>query len=717
MKRLILICVLFCFIYPLMAQTDTLASALIVDDIRRHENRAQTGLINVVGEDMKYKAVMGTPDVIKTLQMLPGVAAGDEMSSGLYVRGGTGTDNLFLIDNVPLYQPSHLLGLFSVLNTDVIDKIGFYKGGFQAKHGGRISSVIDASIAEGNYEKPSSMLSIGNMDLRYHAEGPMKKDKSSYNIAIRQSCIGLYLPKLMNWLSIGDYYYENDIFSEGDYSFTDLNAKFSWKLSARDRLHLNVYGGYDYTTIRDVMQNSEYQDNSRWGNAVSSVEWERVVSDKTSFSLTGYVTDGYALNDETNIFEGDEEVKRSVRKSHNSSNVFDLGAVFNADTKIQHHHLRYGGTAVYHRYSPYTGREQYVVHLDGRREEKENTVVYNSMNAGEMALYVQDKISLTDWLTVDAGLRYGIFAVKNRLYNSFEPRLATSFNMTDDLLFKLSYSRMTQPLHLVTSSGKDSPCNFWMPSTSRMRPMEGDQVSAEIDYRPSLKWYVNLAGYYKRMNHLYQYVGRVTQSAPQDKWESFHHDGQGRSYGFEAFIERTTDVFSMSLGYTLSWSERRCEALYYFWYPDRFDNRHKVDFALTYHPSPLIDIYATWVFHSGNRYTLDTHYSVGSITEFPPPSGSNKNVQTSYDVNYVSQGASSPHNWHYPDYHRLNVGIDFNAVTRRGRDYTVSFSVYNLYNRMNPVRVSFENLGKMKVQLKYTSIFPILPSFRYTLYF
>ena len=243
MKRLILICVLFCFIYPLMAQTDTLASALIVDDIRRHENRAQTGLINVVGEDMKYKAVMGTPDVIKTLQMLPGVAAGDEMSSGLYVRGGTGTDNLFLIDNVPLYQPSHLLGLFSVLNTDVIDKIGFYKGGFQAKHGGRISSVIDASIAEGNYEKPSSMLSIGNMDLRYHAEGPMKKDKSSYNIAIRQSCIGLYLPKLMNWLSIGDYYYENDIFSEGDYSFTDLNAKFSWKLSARDRLHLNVYGG------------------------------------------------------------------------------------------------------------------------------------------------------------------------------------------------------------------------------------------------------------------------------------------------------------------------------------------------------------------------------------------------------------------------------------------------------------------------------------------
>ena len=717
MKRYILISMLLCVMFPAVAQIDTLASALIVDDIRKHENRTQTGLINVVGTDMRYKAVMGTPDVIKTLQMLPGVAAGDEMSSGLYVRGGTGTDNLFLIDNVPLYQPSHLLGLFSVLNTDVIDKIGFYKGGFQARHGGRISSVIDASIAEGDYEKPSSILSIGNMDLRYHAQGPMKKDKSSYNIAVRQSCIGLYLPKLMNWLSIGDYYYENDIFSVGDYSFTDLNAKFSWKLSARDHLNLNVYGGYDYTTIRDVMQNSEYQDNSRWGNAVSSVEWERVVSDKTSFSLTGYVTDGYALNNEISLSEEDESVKRDVRKSHTSSNVLDLGAVFNAETKIPYHHLRYGGSMVYHHYSPYTGREQYVVHLDGRKEENENTIVYNSMNDGEFAIYAQDEYSVNDWFTLDAGVRYTMFAVKDKIYNLVEPRLATSVNLADDLLFKISYSRMTQPLHLVTSSGKDSPCNFWMPSTSRMRPMEGNQVSAELDYRPSLKWYVNVVGYYKKMNHLYQYAGRATESAPQDKWESLHYDGQGRSYGFEAFIERTTDVFSMSLGYTLSWSERRCEAIWYGWYPDRFDNRHKVDFAITYHPNPLIDIYATWVFHSGNKYTLDTYYSVGSITEIPPPSGSNKNVQTSYDVNYVSQGASSPHNWHYPDYHRLNVGIDFNAVSRRGRSYTVGFSVYNLYNRMNPVRVSFEHLGKTTVQLKYTSIFPILPSFRYTLYF
>lgn len=687
---------------------DTIKSSIIVEDIRRPAVRTQTGMLKLIKDDFNFKSVLGTPDVMKTLQMLPGVAQGTEMKSDLYVRGGTGSDNLYLLDNVPVYQAGHFLGMFSVFNTEMLSTVDFYKSGFPAKFGGRTSSVVDVGIKEGDLYKTTGMFSAGVTDGRFQIEGPIRKGRSSYNIAYRHGWVEAIVKPMLNKFNVDGAYMSNDITKDGHYGFSDLDAKVTWLLGDSDKLTFNTFLSFDYMMLsgkvgKDLMDYDKYDGNSVWGNGILSANWHHKVSSRTDFVATAYFTDG--ICDIYHRSERSYGTDTRSEKDDNVSNVLDFGAKVNAVTRLKGHNLRYGAAAVFHRYGAFRSSEQHTSTSSGFFTDNISEKINNGRNALDLTAYGEDEMRVAGWLSVNAGLRYQLYKVTGKAYNFLEPRTAVSFNLSRSTSLKLSYSKMNQPDHLIMSYMMDFPGNFWMPSTLRMRPMSSDQYAVELDFRPDRVWYVNVAGFYKDMRNVSEYFGSKARFPDQDSWETLFTQGEGRAYGAEIYAELRKGRFDISGSYTLSWSERRHEVFFPEWYLDRFDNRHKIAFNAIYKAHELINIYLNWTYHSGNRLTLPSYY-------YP--------VRDWHDEDLIIHdpiGASSPNNYSFPAYHRLDVGVDFKATSKRGRDYLVSFGCYNVYGRKNPMYAQVEESAYGGYGLRLTSVFTVLPTIRYTLFF
>lgn len=691
-------------------KADTLRSAIVIDDIRRPAVRTQTGMLKLIKDDFTFKSVLSAPDVLKTIQMLPGVAQGTEMRSDLYVRGGTGYDNLYLLDNVPVYQTGHLLGLFSVFNTEMIGTVDFYKSGFPAKFGGRGSSVVDIGIKEGDLRRTSGMFSVGVTDGRFQIEGPMKKDTSSYNIAFRYGWVEAALRPLSGKFNLDGTYLSSDITQNGHYGFGDLDAKFLWILGDSDKLTFNTFFSFDYMMLmeskgKELEDYDEYDGNSNWGNGIVSASWHHKSSPGTSFVSTAYIGDGVC-----DVYHKNETVRGEdivTNREDNLSNVLDFGTKINAITRIGGQNLSYGGAAVFHRYGAFRRNKSHSTATGGYVKDDILEKSDNGRGAVDISAYIEDETRPTSRLTVNAGLRYQLYVVKSKAYNFLEPRAAVSFRLSRSASAKLSYSKMNQPDHLIMSYIMDYPGNFWMPSTLRMKPIRFDQCTAELDYRPDRALYVNLAGFYKRMRNISEYFGAKSRFPDQDSWETLFTQGDGRAYGAELYAELRKGRFDISGSYTLSWSERRQAVFYPEWYPDRFDNRHKISLNAIYKAHELINIYANWTYHSGNRLTLLSYY-------YPTLDSQDETLGI---TGHIPTGVSAPNNFSFPAYHRLDVGIDFKATNKKGNDYLVSFGCYNVYARKNPINASFENSSYGGYGLRLRSVFTALPTIRYTMFF
>lgn len=718
MQRIvILLSVLFVSGFALSAQEpdemfDVLDSAVIRDYRPRAENKTQASMISIGRKDFKFRSVLSSPDVIKTLQMLPGVTPGNEMSSTMNVRGGTGYDNLYLMDNVPIYQSGHFLGLFSVFNTDVVKSVDFYKGGFPAQYGGRASSVIDVKLADGNMKEHHSSFSLGFTDGRVQFEGPIKKDVLSYNVALRHGWVEAFMRPILRAVTIPDVSYSNDYTRDGNYAFTDFNAKITWLKDSRNKISFNAYVGFDFMAFSNLGtlggidggvnsdSKSSFKDSHRWGNFLLSSIWERRLSDKRKMTATAYVTDGYynyidkTVTRSTGKIEdgyGTEKTK-SFKMEANTSSVLDVGVkVHFRDKSISRHSLRYGGSLVWHHFTPVNITHSYTeLKGQGRIDEKylESGIRYDSP---ELSLYAEDEMALSPVMHLNAGVRYMFLVVKKGVYNRLEPRVALSYVPTRKWSFKASCSEMNQPVHQVESWHSEQPGSFWMPATKRMKPIHAIQGVLEVEWRPDHMWLLNVAGFYKSMRHLYEYAGSYASLPSPSKWETQFVEGKGRSYGMEFYAEFQNERWELSTAYTLSWSQRRFDAFHYDWYCDRYDNRHNLVLNVVFKAHKLVDMYANWTYRSGNRYTLPA-YEYGVTLE--------------------------PNNFQMPAYHRLDIGIDFRAKTRKkGDDYTVTFGVYNLYGRRNPIYLQRSQDVYQRPTLKLTSVFPVLPSVRYTRWF
>lgn len=695
-------------------KADTLQEAVVTDwrDIKTTRSASQTGHKQIDRLGLINGAIfLSTPDIIKTIQNLPGVASGTELMSGLYVHGGDGSDNLFLLDGVPLYQVTHVGGMFSSFNTDIVRSLDFYKSGFPARYGGRLSSVVDVRTEEGDYDGYHGNVSIGLIDGRVRLSGPIVQGKTSFSLAARRSWLGTVLVPMIGMLNRRNHNKGNPDSFDGRYNFHDINFGITHKFSETDKLHFRAYNGRDFLKLSNEdheteiisMVNAQLEkvsltqldDDMKWGNTVVSLEWENRINDELSGSVKGWWTRSnadifYRLDYNAEIDAKPSEEFHTEESNCSLINDFGLRGDFYW-IPSERHFVRFGASVQHHRYAP--GRE-----WSYNEENTEHSGEVNDRYTGnETGLYVEDEISIGSRLMMNVGLRYATFMVPERTWHRLEPRLALNLRISEGIDFKASYAEMNQFAHLVSTSYLDLPTNCWMPSTAVVPPSRSAQYAAGIYSRPSSSVIINVEGYYKTMDNLLEYGGVNSLFPPLDSWEHDFHKGKGRAYGMEVEAGWKGENMSLTAYYTLSWSLRKFDEIYHSWYPDRNDNRHKFTIMGTQKLGKGVEIYGAWNWRSGNRMTVESH-----VYE---------------SVKGDSVYYSSPNNIQLPNYHRLDIGANFRKNTKRGNESIWNISVYNAYCRKNAVFATVEMQEDGSYKGSGKAIFPIIPSFSYTFRF
>ena len=669
MKRPVILLTLLLCSFSLCAQElqDTLDASRISAIREKMRNTTQTGLMHIESKQLNSGiALFGTPDVIKKLQRLPGVAAGNELMNGLYVHGGDGNDNLFLLDGVPLYNISHFGGFFSSFNTDVIDNLDFYKSGFPARYGGRMSSVVDVETREGNMEKYHGSLSLGLIDGRIQVEGPIVKGKTSFNLGLRRSWMEVVtIPAVL----YANAHNGDDTEVGGNYAMWDINARLTHRFSERNILNLSLYTGADQLRARqDKTENGGDNHMSigvKWGSLLASASQQYQFSKQLRMkNLLYYSRSSSDTGYDFGIWGSSESGETLTSMTDNDiSGIREAGLASNWDWyPNMYHHVRYGLQAQYHWYRSGRSFDSSTVQNGEKKQESadDETVRYRAF---EPSVYAEDEIFLRYNLTLNAGLRLALFSTPEKNWTSLEPRLAFKWLINNQISAKLSYTRMSQFAHLVAAMYMDLPSNAWMPSTANARPMTSDQVAGGLYLTPWPHVTFNLEGWYKTMDHMLLYNGSNTFVPPITEWEKHFTEGRGQSYGMELEAGYDNGKVSVSLYYTLSWTRRHFDAIFGSWYPDRNDNRHKINLVASWHVSSHWDLFADWNYHSGNRITFPSHY-----------------VEDENGRRYLYD---QPYNTRLPAYHRLDAGADYHKVLKNGNTFKINISVYNAYNHLN----------------------------------
>ena len=727
-----------------------MTASRITSYIDRDLNTTQTGLTKIDGKAFNRGfAVLSSPDVIKTLQVLPGVAAGTELMSSLYVHGGDGSDNLFLLDGVPVYQVSHLIGLYSAFNTDAVESLDFYKSGFPARFGGRTSSVVDMATKQGSFDSYSGTFSIGLINAQMQYGGPIIKDRTSFSIALRRSWLDTFSWPVFKFMVSSDH----EKYS-GGYRLYDINLNLTHKFSDRSVLSLNFYDGKDVLSYGkhswggrdgqregdgeyafDLTWNRDEKMDARlkWGKIVGSAVWNVDFSPVFSMRLTAYHTgtmglvnygeDSYSKFVYTYIqhkqFDRTDEHKGSYDTS-NYSRIRDYALKADFDYIPSNvHHIRTGLGYQLHNFRP----ERTTVSSSNDFVQIDTTITdgYLYRYIGhEASLYAEDEMTLSRRLKLNAGLRYTLYAIDGKASNHLEPRFAVKYQFSDFGSAKLSYTHMNQFVHQVTTFYVELPTSLWMPSTGKVAPMHSSQIAGGIYTDLPGGFHVDLEGWYKTMSHLLEYSGKLTFFPPVDSWEKSFCEGIGRSYGVETTVSYTRGKMEATAGYTLSWNKRKFDDIAVDWYADRNDNRHKLNLTLTYRPSRKVDLYAGWLFHSGSRITIPTHSVKREFYIEESPERMWFHYSDRSDL-YVG-----PYNMRMAPYHRLDLGANFRHVTKRGNEGIWNISIYNAYCRMNPITAAVydrvETIFPKKVtyfgeSFEGISVIPIIPTVSYTIKF
>ncbi len=671
---------------------------VIVSSRRRDGNvrNAQMGRVDLSMEQVKAVPVLfGEVDLLKTLQLLPGVRNAGEGNTGLYVRGGGPDQNLILLDDAIVYNTGHLFGFFSIFNSDAIKNISLLKGGMPAQYGGRLSSVLDVAMKEGNMKKFEMEGGIGAIASRLSVQGPVKKDKASFIVSARRTYVDMVVKPFIRKSS--DYY-------GSGYYFYDLNAKVNYRFSDRDRLYLSGYFGRDVFDFRN--RERSFGANIPWGNSTATLRWNHVFGRKL-FANTTLVYNDYRFA--FTAAQNDFRVKLS-------SGIRDLNAKADFDYyPSPQHKLRFGAMYTWHTFEPniLTGNQD-TTRFDPNNESKKY--------AAETGLYVQDDWELNDRIKVNAGLRFSSFSQMgpytifrrdndgNKLdstvyrrgetvkgYAGLEPRLTIRYAIDDQMSVKASAARNLQYIHLASNAASTLPTDLWVPSTYRVKPQISWQYAAGL-FRNfnNNTWETSVELYYKTMDNQIEYGEGYTPSL-KDPEESFVF-GKGWSYGAEFFVNRTKGRFTGWLGYTLSWTWRKFPQLNEGKeYPAKYDRRHDLSLVGMYTVNDRWKLSAVFVYGSGNAATLpERFYVVGGA---------------------LTQEYSRINQYRLPAYHRMDISATLTPRSRPGQRWQQSwvFSIYNLYSRLNPYFIYFDQQGSpyagtLNVQAKQVSLFPIIPA-------
>jgi hypothetical protein len=651
--------------------------------------------------------LLGEPDIIKSLALTPGVSIGNEGTSGLLVRGGTPDQNLILLDEVPLYNLSHLFGFVSVLNPDAIKKVDLYKAGFPARFGSRLSSVIDITMKEGNNQDFRGEASVGLLSSRFLLEGPLTnslKGRSSFMFSGRASYLGLFT--LPNYIG----FKRGDVDQFFTYWFYDVNAKINHRFKNGSQFFFSFYRGTDLLNSQEGNREARSKFNLNWGNLTATARYSGALNNKVFFrTLVGYSRYGYGIDLTNNVVENRKENIESRFAAQASVKDWLWKTTFEYYPSIRHR-LRFGTELIFHTYEPTHIETTYPVNPDTL--QKINTPV----RAGEYAAYLEDDVEVTSWLRANLGVRGVLFGVRQSNYTSLEPRAGLNFLLPKQFAFKVAYSQMRQFIHLLSNNSVGLPNDIWVPATSTVPPQFSQQVAAGITKTlADKKLELSLEGYYKTMRQLIDYqTGNNFLVSYNNTWENIiERNGIGKSYGLELFVNKTKGRFTGWFAYTLAWNWRKFENINQGrWYAASYDRRHTIAITGSYKLKDNLDVAATWSYHSGQPITVPVA------------------VQENFERGLPLFLYGDRNNYRMPAYHRLDISANFHRVTRRNRQATWSVGLYNAYNRANPYYLDFNRSYVYKdpatrfdkpvgINYKLTAVgvIPILPFISYSLKF
>ncbi len=680
---------------------------VVVEGRRGNENIESTkmGEVTITMEEAKkLPAFMGEVDVIKTIQLIPGVKTSGEGNTGFYVRGGGPDENLILLDNATVYNPAHLLGFFSVFNSSTIKDFTLIKGGAPANYGGRLSSILDVKMKEGDYKKLHGEGGIGPVAARIMLEGPIVKDKLSFMVSARRTFIDLFIPIAAKFVpeAKGNSYY-----------FIDLNAKLSWKVGKRDKITLSGFWGEDNFKFKNPR--GTFGLSMPWSNATASLQWQHYFSDKLYMNTYATFT-----NYDFKILGGGETFNFGM-----GSGVQDYSVKTHFEYKINSKYsLQFGGDYTFHIFKP--------SYLDAVLDTEDSTAFQLPKNeqkyyAHDYQMYANAEMKFFPWWTVTAGARmyyfqhtgsferyvkdgngipvdtikYGKFA-NIADYLNLAPRVLMRFRITKDIAIKASFTQDYQNVHLANFATISLPTDVWVPSTSLIKPQRVTQYSLGYYHNFYNNMFeLSIEGYYKDMNNLLEYKDNTSfLSTVNDNPDNLLAMGKGRAYGVELFFKKRVGKITGWFGYTLSWTQRygfNKEEVYYegdFFYP-RYDRRHDISVTLSYDITPRLNVAAIFVYGTGNVIAIPTHFYVVGQEIVPQ--------------------FEDRDNYRQPAYHRLDLAMTYVINKNDKWSSNINVSIYNVYSRQNPFFLYFDvetdqNAGTVNFQGKQVSLFPIIPS-------
>ncbi len=661
------------------------------------EDRLDVGQLKLTAKEIKkLPAFMGETDILKAIQLTPGVQSGNEGLSSLYVRGGGPDQNLVILDDVPFYNTGHALGIFSVFNTDAIKDINLIKGGFPARYGGRLSSVLDIRMKEGNMNEFHGSASVSLIAATATIEGPIKKGKTSFLFSARRSYPDLLVRPFLRVSRFKSF-------------FSDINLKVQHKINDKHKVYLSAYTGRDLFEIQEKEENGNITGNGvDWRNIISSARWNYQISPKL-FANTSLSYAFYQIG-----FNGTFKSSTADLKSAYRSGIRDVRLKTNIDfIPTPDHYIKFGGELVPHRYNPgalvYNGQDDSGV-LDTLLE-------VGALTSIESNIYLEDTWKASDRLSFNIGFHLSSFHVEGENYFSPQPRLSLNYKFSPRMSIKAAFSTMTQYINLLSSEVLTLPTDLWVPSTKKIKPQNSLQGSLGLagTVKQKVQWSAEV--FYKKMDNVLSYKeGANFLLDFENNWQNKITQGTGEAYGIELFVRKKFGKLTGWTGYTLSWNNRQFADINNGnTFPYRFDRRHDASIVASYELSDRITIAANWVYGTGNAVTIATQkfaispdYERG-VFEIP---GSNIGERLVID---------EKNNYRLSNYHRLDASINFFKQKKRF-ERTISISVYNIYNHINPyyTRVDERTVvdpttGDLTRQflLEEVGILPFLPSIAY----
>jgi len=679
----------------------------------RETVKPEIGIIKLTGVEIKQiPALGGEKDVLKAIQLLPGVQKGAEGSTSLFVRGGGADQNLILLDEAVVYNPNHFFGIFSVFNADAIKNVDFYKGGFPASLGGRLSSFINIQQKEGDKTQIRGTGSIGILTSKLTLEGPIKKEKSSFLISGRRTNLDPI------------FWFTNTPEQGFSYRFYDLNAKLSFTLNSRNKLYISGFTGNDKlnineeTTGRSSGINSKINTDLGWGNSTFSANWFSVLNAKTSLNTVVTFTDYNSIYDESTVATSPEnEVFRQNLAF--GSGIRDFTVKSSAMRQVNANRTQEAG--LFYSNRDFTPRIFSSLNIGSSRDTSET----QQYGVNEVGAFLSEKISFANRFQLSYGLRYTLLTVDSETYSLYEPRLQLSYKLPNEGILKAAFDRTTQTVNLLQPSNFGLSTDFYVPATARFKPQSSNQISLGYETAALKKQLIISAEtYVKRQQDILSFKEGVWLFALIDEFDSFDWEeritsGEGLSYGAEFSIRKPSGRLTGWLSYTWQKStvifEELNNGLPFHPFQDR---RHDITVFGNFQLNNRVRLSANWIMTSGSPITLPIGYYFTGIQT------SNVELLPNTGIEPISYFGGRNFG-RMPWYHRLDLSVAIKGKERSRRwrgEWEIG--VFNAYNRRNPFNAflklnnSLNNPGAgTSLEIAYSSLLPIIPSVSYNFTF